>query len=148
MKKRYVVRLSKAERETLEAVVSKGKCAAAKQRRARILLLADEGEEGPKLIDREVAELVGVRRQTVERIRQEFVTKGLDAIERKPYEAKVPRRKVDGEAEARLIALACSQPPKGYSDWSLRLLADKAVELKIVESISHESVRTVLKKTN
>lgn len=149
MKKKYRVILSTDERKELECLVSTGKSAARKLQRARVFLLVDESEHGPGLTDVEAAKMVGVSRRSAERMREDLCVKGLEqALERKQYEAQVPNRKIDGEGEARLVALSCGTPPEGRAKWSLRLLADKAVELEIAEALSYETVRRVLKKTN
>ncbi len=146
--KRYVVTLTPGEREHLEALTGGGRRSARTIRRARILLLADQGDEGPGWEDRRVAEALGCGHRTVERIRERFVTDGFDAAltHKKPVD---PTREpvLDGAAEARLIALACSATPDGRKAWTLRMLANKLVELEVVETISHETVRRALKKT-
>lgn len=147
MKKRYVVRLSLEERESLGYLVNRGREAAYRRKHAQTLLLADEGEYGSGLFDRDVAERVGCSRQTVEQIRQRCVCEGLDAaLERKPR-SRERSRVLDGEGEARLVSLACSNPPEGQSRWTLRMLGERLVELEVVESISTETVRKTLKKT-
>ena len=146
MKKKYVVRLSEEERQALETLVRKGKAAAHRRTHAQVLLWADEGEHGPGLIDSEVAHTVGVSEKTVWRLRQRCVEEGLEAaLERKPR-VREQQRVLDGDGEAHLVALMCSEPPPGQSRWTLHMLGDRLVELGIVESISHESVRQVLKK--
>ena len=147
MKKRYVVRLSLDERENLEGLVNRGREAAYRRRHAQILLLADEGEYGHGLFDRDVAQRVGCSRQTVEQVRQRCICEGLNAaLERKPR-SRERSRVLDGEGEARLVSLACSNPPEGQSRWTLRLLGERLVELDVVGSISTETVRQALKKT-
>ena len=146
--KYYVVELSGEERKQLKQLINTGKAAAYKQRHARVLLLADEGPEGPKMTDEEIAEAVGCGRATVERIRKRLVTEGFEAaLQRNPVDYS-GRRLLDGDAEAHLVALACSQPPEGRNRWTLRLLAEKIVELEVVEHCSKDSVHRVLKKTN
>jgi transposase len=149
MAQRYVVSLEEEEREQLSRLIHTGKGAARKLAHARILLRADRamGEAWPT--DEEIADSLDLSVDTVERVRRRFVEEGLDAaIERKPS-ARAPRlRVIDGEAEAKLIALNCGGPPEGRARWTLRLLADKLVELEIVEHVSHETVRVTLKKTN
>jgi hypothetical protein len=146
MQKKYIVRLTDAERETLHAVVKKFKGSSQKVRRAQILLKADAA--GPAWTDQRIADAFGCRRQTVENVRQRLVTEGFEvALEGKSPEAP-PRQPVfDGEQQAKVIALRLGPPPKGFANWSLRLLAEKVVELSIVESVSHETVRRTLKKT-
>jgi len=147
--KKYIVRLSGEARKSLKSLVSSGKGPARMFTRARILLKADVGEGGPGWPDERIAEALDVTVQTIERVRKQLVEEGLDAVmSRRKYIQKVSRKKLDGDAEAHLIALACSETPKGYVRWSLRLLADRMVELGYVESISHEAVRRVLKKTS
>jgi transposase len=147
--KKYIVRLSKEEQKSIKSLVSSGKGPARMFTRARILLKADVGEGGPGWPDEKIAEALDVTIQTIERVRKQLVEEGLEAVlHRRPYVQKVSRKKLDGDAEAHLIALACSETPQGYTRWSLRLLADKMVELGYVESISHEAVRRVLKKTS
>jgi len=147
--KKHIVRLSGEERKLLKSLVSSGKGPARMFTRARILLKADVGEGGPGWPDEKIAEALDVTIQTIERVRKQLVEEGLGAVlTRRTYVQKVSRKKLDGDAEAHLIALACSETPEGYTRWSLRLLADRMVELGYVESISHEAVRRVLKKTN
>lgn len=146
MKKRFVVKLSLDERSRLEALIKRGREAAYRRRHAEVLLLVDEGERGPGLVDRVVAERTGFSRRTVEQIRERCVIEGLDlALERKKRSRERSQR-LDGEGEARLISLACSDAPAGHARWTLHLLSDKLVELDVVETISHECVRQVLKK--
>lgn len=146
MKKKYIVRLTEEERQGLEALVRKGKSAAYRRTHAQILLWTDEGEHGPGLIDSDVADTVGVSEKTVVRLRQRCVEQGLEAaLERKRRVREKPRV-LDGEGEAHLVALMCSEPPPGQARWTLQLLGNRLVELGVVESISHESVRQVLKK--
>ena len=147
--KRYVVTLTSAEREQLEALVRFGRRSARSITRARILLLTDQGDEGPGWEDRRAADALGCGHRTVERIRERFVTEGLDAALAAKARINPPRERVfDGAAEARLIALACSATPDGRKAWTLRMLADKLVELEVVEAVSHETVRRTLKKTH
>jgi len=146
MKKKYIVRLTLNERQALEDLVHKGKAAASRRSHAQILLWADEGRHGPGLLDSEVADRVEVNERTVSRLRQRCVEEGLDAaLERKPR-VREKKRVLDGDGEAHLVALMCSEPPAGQSRWTLHLLGDRLVELGIVESISHETVRQLLKK--
>jgi transposase len=144
---KYVVRLTRVEREELEALVKRGKVAAERRRRAQILLKADAGVEGSGLPDSEVASALDVGTATVHRVRQAYVEESLQAaLSRKPA-VRRPRRKLDGDGEARLVALACSPAPEGRGRWTLRLLADKLVELEVVDTINKETVRQTLKKT-
>jgi len=147
MTKEYIVTLTQEERDELLGVIKKGK-KAAKIRRAYILLGADSSEDGKQMIDKAIGEAYRVSLRTVERLRERFVKEGFEtALNGKPVDTRRPR-KIDGDAEAHLIALTRSEVPAGYKKWSLRLLADKMVELEYIENISHESVRQVLKKTN
>lgn len=147
--KKYIVRLSGEERESLTRLISSGKGPARMFARARILLKADVGESGPSWPDEKIGEALDVTVQTVERVRKQLVEEGLEAVLcRRKYTQKVSRKKLDGDAEAHLIALACSSAPTGYTRWSLRLLADRMVELGYIESISYEAVRRALKKTS
>jgi transposase len=145
--KRYVVTLTADERRQLEALTRAGKRSARTVTRARVLLLADQGDGGPGWEDRRVAEALGCGHRTVERVRERFVTDGLDAaITHKPQDKPSRTPVLDGKAEAKLVALACAATPDGRKAWTLRMLADKLVELEVVESVSHETVRRVLKK--
>jgi transposase len=147
MNKRYIVRLTAEERKGLQEVVSKGRAAAYKIRHAHILLLADA--EGPGWTDERIAKAVSVHHCTVANVRQRLVEGGLQsALARKQQRRPSRQRLLDGEKEAKLIALACSEPPEGHARWTLHLLADKMVELRMVEGISHETVRRALKKTS
>ena len=143
----YRVKLTPEERAHLQGLLSKGKRAARTLAHARILLKADEGVAGPRLTDEEIAEAVDVNRSTVERVRIRCVEGGVEAALYPRPSRQVHPRKLDGAQEAHLVALACSPAPKGRDRWSLRLLADKLVELEIVDEISHETVRQTLKKT-
>ena len=145
---KFVVRLEPEERQQLLDLIGKGKRAASVLTRARILLKADAGEEGPGRDDAAVAEAVETSASTVHRVRQAFVEEGLEeALYRKKPTGR-QYRKLDGDQEARLIAVACGPAPEGRTCWTLRLLADKLVELGVVDGISPECVRTTLKKTN
>ena len=146
MNKKYIVRLTQPEREQLEDLVNKGKTAAHKIKHAHILLQADA--DGSKWADENIAQSFRCHNNTVRNIREAFVLKGLEAaLERKPRKDPPRSSILDGQKEARLIALSCGKPPEGFGSWSLRLLADKMVELEIVERISYETVRLGLKKT-
>lgn len=145
MNKKYIVRLSDEEREYLTEIITKGKTAAYKIRHAHILLKADA--DGTGWTDAQIAETFSVHKNTVSGVRQRLVEEGIEsALNRKKQEN--PRRipKLDGEKEARVIALRCGNPPEGYARWTLRLLADKIAELRISDSVSHETVRQILKK--
>jgi transposase len=147
--KKYKVTLTDEERQSLQELVAAGKAAAKRLLQARILLKADAAPGGPAWTDARIAEALEVDVTTIERLRQRFVEQGLDAaLGRKKQDRPSRERKLDGKAEARLIALACSEPPQGRSRWTLRLLADRLVELEIVDTVSTETVRRTLKKTN
>ena len=147
--KKYKVTLTADERQSLHDLIAAGKAAAKRLIHARILLKADAAPGGPAWTDERIAEAVEVNLRTVERVRQRFVEQGLEAaLVRKEQDRPSRERKLDGAGEARLIALACSEPPVGRNAWTLQLLADKLVELYVVDSISDETVRQVLKKTN
>ena len=148
MKKKYPVILSDTEREQLKNLIAAGTAPARKLTYARILLKADQGSEGPGWVDEEVADAVEVSQPTVSRVRKQYVEEGLQAALNRRPPTREYHRKLDGEQEARLVALACSEPPEGQARWSLRLLADKMVELDVVEEISYQTVRRTLKKTN
>ena len=146
--KKYKVTLTAEERQQLHDLIAAGKSAARKLIHARILLKADAADGGPAWTDAQIAEAVEVSVATVERARQRFIEQGLEAaLARKKQDRPSRERKLDGRAEARLIAVACAAPPEGRKEWTLRLLADKLVELEIVDTISDETVRRVLKKT-
>jgi transposase len=146
--KRYKVTLSKGEHDQLMEVIGKGTHSSQLYRSAYILLNCDEGKYGDKISNEQICQVLKISMRMVDRVKQRFVEEGFEAcMERKPLSKTKPKL-ADGELEAHLIALSCSDPPKGFGKWSLRLLADKMVELKYAENISHETVRLVLKKTN
>jgi transposase len=148
MKKKYPVILTQTERDDLKMLIASGTAPARKLTHARILLKADQSQEGPAWVDEEVADAVETSQPTVSRVRKQYVEEGLQAaLNRRPPNREY-RRKLDGEQEARLVALACSEPPEGQARWSLRLLADKLVELEVVDDLSYQTVRRTLKKTN
>ena len=146
--KRYRVTLEPDERGELEKLISRGKGAARRLAHARILLHADQSEGRLGKTDAEIAEAVGVSVATIERVRQRFVEEGLETALSPRPPRRLYLRKLDGEAEARLIALACSPPPEGQARWTLRMLAERMVVLGHVETVSHETVRTTLQQTN
>ena len=148
MVKRYGVRLSEEEQQGLRSLVSKGRAAAYKQTHARILLLCDENQADGAMKDEEIARALKLGTATVERVRRRGVEEGLEAALGRRQQLNRRQRKLDGAGEAHLIALTCSQPPEGRAGWTLRLLADQLVECEIVDSISTETVRQTLKKTN
>lgn len=146
--KRYKVTLTVEERQDLLALITKGKAAAPKLTRARILLQADQSPHGPAWSDQQIQQALHVGRMTVERTRHAFVEHGLEAALNRKQRLTPGHQKFDGEKEAHLIAVACSTPPKGQKRWTLQLLADKMVELEHFDSISSETIRQHLKKTN
>ena len=149
MEKKHLVKLTEGERAYLAEYISSGEGKARSLARARILLKADEGPLGPGRSDAEVAEAVEVSVPTVERARRDFAERGLAAaLHRRAAPERPGKRILDGEKEARLIATACSAPPEGRKRWTLRLLADKLVELEVVAAVSYETVRQILKKTS
>ena len=148
MQQKYVVILTEADRAQLQQLIAAGTAPARKLAHARVLLKADKGPGGPGWVDAAIADAVEISQPTISRIRQQFVEAGLEAALNRRAPQRVYQRKLTGEHEARLIALTCSEPPAGQARWSLRLLADKLVELEIVEAVSHQTVRRVLKKTN
>jgi transposase len=146
--KTYRVTLTTEGRQQLQAMIAAGKAAAQALAHARILLKADEADGGPAWPDHRIAEALEVSVATVERVRQRLVERGLDAALRRKAQGRPSREPtLDGRAEARLIALACSAPPRGRKAWTLRLLADRLVELEVVEAVSKEAVRQALKRT-
>jgi transposase len=147
MRKTYVVTLSPEERSSLEKLVSTGRASAKRQTHGRILLKADTSAEGLSWTDEQICAALDVSRSTVERVRKRFVEHGMEAVASRPVTPRPSRRRLDGELEARLLAVACSPPPEGRAHWTLRLLADQMVVLEHVESISYETVRRTLKKT-
>jgi transposase len=148
MKKKYIVTLTEEERRMLREMVSRGKGAARKLAHARILLKADQSDGGPGWEDAAIAQGVEVGTATVERVRKRFVEEGLDAALDRRQSRRQYLRKLDGDGEAHLIALACSQAPEGHSRWTLRLLADRMVALEYVDTLSKDTVHRTLKKTN
>lgn len=148
MKKKYIVTLARAERRMLQEMLSRGKAAARKLMHARILLKADAGPDGPGWDDGTIAQGLEVGRATVERVRKEFVEEGMEAALERRRPRRQYERTLDGDAEAHLVALTCQKPPEGRSRWTLRLLADRMVELEYVEQVSYQTVRRTLKKMN
>jgi len=147
--KKYTVQLDGKQRKQLESILTGGKESARNQMHARILLKADEGAQGPSWTDQQIAQALEVGTATVERVRRRFREGGLlDALVRRPQPERPEKRKMDGELEARLVTLACSQAQGGRERWTLRLLADKLVQLGYVEQMSHQTVWVTLKKTN
>ena len=148
MKKQFAVTLTDTERDHLLELLAAGTAPARLLLHARILLKADQGPLGPGWVDERIAEAVETSQPTVSRVRKQYVQEGLDAALHRRAPTREYHRKLDGAMEARLIALACGEPPAGQARWTLHLLADKLVELELVEDISYQTVRRVLKKTN
>lgn len=145
---RYTIKLTKSEVDELYAVINKGSHTTQTFRTAYILLNCDEGEYSDKVTNEQISKVLKVGMRTIDRIKKKFIEEGFEAVlERRPT-TRVYDRKTDGDVEAKLVTLCCSEPPQGFAKWSLRLLADKMVELNYVESISHVTVGNVLKKTN
>lgn len=145
---RYIVKLTKSEVEDLHSIINKGSHTSQTFRVAYVLLNCDEGKYSEKVSNEQISKVLKVGMRTIDRIKKKFVEGGFEgALERRPT-TRVYAQKMDGDAEAKLVTLCCSEPPKGFAKWSLRLLAEKMVELKYVESLSHVTVRSVLKKTN
>jgi transposase len=147
MKKRYIVTLTQAQRQQLQDLISAGTGPARTLAHARILLKADQGDEGPGWKDEDIAVALEVSRPTIGRVRQRLAREGLQAALHRRLPNRQYQRKLDGRQEAHLIAVACSTPPEGQGRWTLRLLANRMVELEHVDSLSYETVRRVLKKT-
>ena len=147
-KKKYIVSLTSSERDDLEQLTKKGKIAAYKMNHARILLKADINQEGGGWIDRKISESLDIGHATIERVRQRFVEEGIEAALNRREQKKRRQKIIDGEKEAYLIAIACSETPTGKGNWTLQMLADKMVELNYVEQVSTETIRQSLKKTN
>ena len=147
-KKKYIVSLTVSERKFLEQLTKKGKIAAYKMNHARILLKADINQKEGGWTDRQIEESLDIGHATIERVRQRFVEEGIESALSRREQKKRRSKIIDGEKEAYLIAIACSQAPAGKSNWTLQMLADKMVELNYVEQISTETIRQTLKKTN
>jgi Homeodomain-like domain len=148
VRKRHIVVLSEEERARLHTMIGRGVAPASALTHARILLKANQGEAGPGWTDAAIGAALEVNPATVARVRMRYVAAGLEAaVYRKPP-ARSYRRRLDGQQEAHLVALTCSAPPEGHRRWTLRLLADRLVELQVVESVSYETVRQVLKQTS
>jgi len=145
----YIVTLTKEERLSLTEMTSKGKHRSQKVLNALTLLACDEGEyQNLRSTNAEISKVLNTSMRKIDRVKKRFVTRGLDIALNGKKSNRVYQKKADGDFEAHLIALSCSKPPEGFSRWSLRLLADRVVELKYINSISHETIRRVLKKTN
>lgn len=146
MAKFYKVELTQQERDELMGIIRKGKHTSQVYRNAYVLLNTDEGKFSEKVTNSEISKVLKIGMRTIDRIKKRFVEDGFESCLTRKAPTREYEKKVDGDVEAKLVSLACSEPPEGFSKWSLRLLADKMIELQYVESISHETVRTVLKK--
>ncbi len=145
---RYTIKLTKDEVEELYSIINKGSHSSQTYRTAYILLNCDEGEYADKITNEQISKVLKVGMRTIDRVKKKFIEEGFEGVLDRRPSSRVYETKSDGDVEAKLVALCCSEPPKGFAKWSLRLLADKMVELEYVESISHVTVRSVLKKTN
>ena len=145
---RYTIKLTKTEVEELEDIINKGSHTSQTFRAAYILLNCDEGEFSKKATNEQMSKVLRVGMRTIDRVKKRFIEEGLERVLERRLSQRIYERKADGDFEARLVTLCCSEPPKGFAKWSLRLLADKMVELEYVTSISHVTVGEVLKKTN
>ncbi len=146
--KKYIITLSKEERDTLQELTFKGTHKSQKILNAQILLGCDEGEfQTERSTNEEIARVLGISMRKIDRVKKRFVMEGIDGALTKKKGSRIYEKKTDGDFEAHLVALSCSEPPEGFSRWSLRMLADKVVELGYIDSISHEAVRGILKKT-
>ena len=146
--KKYIVTLTEDEREALDALASKGKHKSQKIINALILLGCDEGEfQKKRSTNKEIARVLNISMKKIDRVKKRFVEEGFDIVIKGRKGTRIYDRKADGDFEAHLVALSCSEPPEGFARWSLRLLADKVVELDYIDSVSHETIRRVLKKT-
>jgi hypothetical protein len=145
--KKYIITLSEDERNTLSDITSKGKQKSQKILNALILLACDEGEyQTERSTNEEIARVLHISMRKIDRVKKRFVEEGIDAALDRKTGNRIYAKKTDGDFEAHLVALSCSEPPEGFARWSLRLLADKVVELSYIDSISHETVRQILKK--
>lgn len=145
---RYTIKLTKSEVEELHVIINKGSHTSQTFRTAYILLNCDEGKYSDKVTNEQISKVLKVGMRTIDRVKKQFIEEGMEAVSERRATTRIYEVKADGDLEAKLVTLCCSEPPKGFSKWSLRLLADKMVELNYVESISHVTVRTVLKKMN
>lgn len=144
----YTIKLTKSEVEELHTIINKGSHTSQTFRTAYILLNCDAGKYSDKVTNEQISKVLKVGMRTIDRVKKKFIEQGFEAVLERNPTTRIYESKSDGDMEAKLVTLCCSEPPKGYAKWSLRLLADKMVELKFVESISHVTVRSVLKKTN
>jgi hypothetical protein len=147
--KKYTIKLLKAEVEELQKIINKGKHTSQSYRAAYVLLNVDEGEFSlGKSTNSEICKVLKIGMRTIDRIKQKCFEGGIERALERSKSNRIYERKIDGDLEAKIISIACSAPPKGFAKWSLRMIADKAVELHYVDELSHVSVYTILKKTN
>ena len=144
----YTVKLLKSEVDELQAIINKGSHTSQTFRASYILLNCDEGKYSEKVTNEQISKVLKVSMRTIDRVKKKFIEEGLGPVLERRAPHRVYETKMDGDTEAKLVTLCCSEPPKGFARWSLRLLADRMVELKYVESLSHVTVRSVLKKMN
>jgi len=145
---RYTIKLSQEEVKELMAIINKGSHTSQTFRTAYILLNCDEGDYSEKVTNEQISKILKVGMRTIDRVKKRFIDEGFDEILERRASTRVYDVKIDGDVEAKLVKLCCSEPPPGFAKWSLRLLADKMIELQYVDSISHVSIGNVLKKTN
>lgn len=145
---KYIIKLSKEEVDELMSIINKGSHTSQSYRSAYILLNCDQGAYSDKVTNEQISKILRVGMRTIDRVKKKFIEEGFEAVLERRLSSRVYDVKVDGDVEAKLIQLCCSKPPSGFAKWSLRLLADKMVELQYVESLSHVSVSKVLKKMN
>ncbi len=145
---RYTIRLSQEEVKELRGIINKGSHTSQTFRTAYILLNCDEGDYSEKVTNAQISKVLKVGMRTIDRVKKRFIEEGFEAVLERRISSRIYDVKIDGDVEAKLVKLCCSEPPSGFAKWSLRLLADKMIELKYVESISYVSVGNVLKKTN
>lgn len=145
---RYTIKLTKKEVDELMSIVNKGSHTSQSFRSAYILLNCDEGDHSEKVTNEQISKVLKIGMRTIDRVKKKFIEEGFESCLERRATTREYERKADGDVEAKLVTLCCSEPPKGFAKWSLRLLADKMVELNYVESISHVTVRRVLKKMN
>ena len=145
---RYAIKLTKDEVIRLRAIINKGSHSTKTYRTAYILLNCDIGDYSDKVTNQQISKVLKVGMRTIDRVKKRFIEEGLEAVLERRVSSRIYDIKIDGDVEAKLVQLCCSEPPKGFAKWSLRLLSDKMVELNYVDSISHVSVGNVLKKTN
>lgn len=146
--KRYKIKLLKDEVKELESIIAKGSHSTHKFRAAYVLLNCDEGKYSDKVTNEQISKVLKIGMRTVDRIKKRFIEEGLEGVLQRKPTSRIYEKKIDGDIEAKLVKLCCSEPPSGYSKWSLRLLADKMVELNYIDYISHVAVGNTLKKTN